>query len=192
MRRAFGNRGRAAGRPARTWMSVSPQWSLNLTATTATALLGLEAPTGGALTSDPPEDLTILRMVGSFNLALTGAGRWALALVVMDATWTPASVLRTDQDKRILWASLWDSTVTSTVAGFTQVAWEVPGTMVITATTVSAQPCDPRILTVDIAPKVKIAPGQTLYLVAYEEAGSATLGSASSNMRVLFQRSRRR
>lgn len=192
MRRAYGNRARSAGRPQRTWMSVSPQWSQTVGATTATALLGLESPTGGALTSDPPEDLTLLRIVGTFKCSLSGTSIWSLALIVQDATWTPGATLRVDQDKRILWARQFDTVSIGSLAGFTVADWTPPGQLTINATATSVVAVDPNILTVDIAPKVKVSAGQALYLVAYEESGAGTWVTTSVNMRVLYQRSGRR
>lgn len=143
----------------------------------------LEAPATLALTSDPPEDLTILRIVGDFNVALTTTGVWILAVLVQDSTWTPSGVFATDADKRVLWSGIWQAT------GGVATEW-LRGRMTQAGQEDTAQ--EIAMTHIDIAPKARIRPGQALYLVAYEISGAAALTTATANMRLLFQRSGRR
>lgn len=173
---------RSASRPTRTWVGVSGQFAMaGATATTAGTLIQLQAPADlSNLTSDPPEDVTVLRMRGSFVLALSTAGSWTLALLVQDTTWTPGTFLA-DSDKRMLWTETFNVAEAST--------WR-PG--LFTNAAGSTFPDYPGKTFLDIAPKVRIEPGKALFLVAYENTGTATLDISCQEMRVLFQRSPRR
>lgn len=174
-------------------MDLSTLWNLNLSATTATPLLGLETPAPAAmLTADPPEDLTILRVVGDFNLSLT-AGIWALALTVQDQTWTPGATILVDADKRLLWSQTYDVVqMAAVLAGWVAGHWAPPGLLLANATADLLTQAPRESVHVDISPNVKLVAGRALYLVAYELSGAGTCISTSSNMRVLFQRSGRR
>lgn len=177
-------RGARGLRPSRLWTGVSGQFAVtDQVTTTAVPLISLQAPASlASLTSDPPEDLTILRMVGSFSVSLSAAGVWTLALTVADVTWTPGSTSLEDADKRLLWLRTFNSQVAATYQ------WLQPGYLTVNNTVVAAQV---GLTDLDIAPKVKVEAGKALYLVAYEESGAAALTVASRNMRVLVQRTGR-
>lgn len=189
-RRNFGRsaRGRSRGgaRPSRVWVGIQDQFSFASQAATGTAVLvQLQAPADlSNLTADPPEDLTVLRVIGDLTvtLASTSAGSWTLALLVQDTTWTPTTRFEDDADKRILWAQNYTSLAAATyvwTSGYLAVN-NVP------------TPGVPREMTrLDIAPKVRIEAGKALYLVAYEQSGTTTFSVESQNMRLLFQRSGR-
>lgn len=179
--------GRGGSRPERVWASLASRWAFSsVTATTAQVLISLEMPTDlSALTNDPPEAMTLLRIVGSFriaNAAAAGAASgYTLALLVQDQTWTPSAVFATDADKRILWSRTFFLGSTESYSPF---IW-TNGTAIV--------PYHPEVTRVDIAPKVKVEPGKALFLVIYENSASTSeITVASSDMRVLYQRSGRR
>lgn len=190
MRGRYGNRvsPRFAGRsakPSRVWSDVSAQWVLTTVGvTTSVILVQLQAPASlAALTSDPPEDLTVLRLRGSFSLTLGGASFWTLALLVQDTAWTLSNLFTTDADKRILWARTFQASEATN--------WLQGGILQgATAGNFAGVPLE--TTEVDIAPKVRIEAGKALFLVAYDDSGLSTLTTASANMRLLFQRSGRR
>lgn len=186
MRRGFTPRA-GRPRPALTWVDVSQQWNINVSATGTATLIMLQAPASlAALTSDPPEDMTVLRVVGDFLVSIgTGLGNWTLGLLVADVTWTPAATFTLDADKRILWHQTYEST---TSGAFT---WQPPDTLLVTiagGTSVSQT----KGAHIDITPKVRIEPGKALYLVAWENTGALQFTTLSQDMRVLFKRSGRR
>lgn len=188
----FQRRGRPSGsavRPSRTWADVSTAWVFSAQASTQlVALISLQAPTSlASLTSDPPEDLTILRVKGSFSVSMSAAAavaQWDMALIVQDVTWTPSATINLDNDKRMLWTRTFTTSASNVVHN-----WREPGYLEVEATAFVSQPgmCE-----VDIAPKVKIEAGRALYLVVYETVNARTLTTNSGNMRVLFQRTPRR
>lgn len=162
-----------------------------ITGSSSVTLISLESPTNlSALGSDPPEDLTLLRIVGDLTVTVTGAGEWRLALLVQDRTWTASAVQADDNDKRVLWSAQF--------SGFSptdsNIYW-ASGLM-----TWNAMGADPSLMAardnppqhIDIAPRVKVEAGKTLYLVAYEVSNGATLTVSSQSLRVLYQRSGRR
>lgn len=189
--RRFGRRpGRSAGRPTRVWADVSQQFLLNsITATGTATLVSLEAPASLAgLTADPPEDMTILRLVGSFSFSFTVAAtsRWTLALLVQDTTWTPSGTFTADADKRILWSRTFRQPV-----GVIQ-TWSEPGVLYYDLAGTVAVAGQVGATSIDIKPMVKIEAGKSLYLVGYEDIGGGTILVTSANMRLLFQRTGRR
>lgn len=193
MRGRFGNRvsPRFAGyRPPRQWHGVQGQFLLSaVTATAQSTIIGIESPGGlQALTSDPPEDLTVMRMRGEFTVLLDATAevtRWTLALLVQDTTWTPSSSFGLDSDKRVLWSRTY-----SVNAEAVTYRWDPPGYASAGATTFFTGTGHTEL---DIAPKVKVEPGKALLLVAYlNTAGNRALTVSSDNMRVLIQRSKRR
>lgn len=191
MRRVGRSRGNA---PQRQWMELSTSWVMaGLSATTAVTLLELQSPATGVLVSDPVEDLTLLRIVGDFQVLLgAAAGSHAiLALTVQDTAWTPSALFSNDADKRILWSMSY--MVGGVVpAGFATLEWSPPGLLTVNATTDTVTPTGDRSMChIDISPDVKVRAGQALSLVFYE-VNTATLSTTSGNMRVLFQRSGRR
>lgn len=173
-------------RPSRVWADVSGQFTFTgVTATTAATLISLQAPSSlASLTSDPPEDMTILRVKGSYFLQIAGVGRWTLALLVQDTTWTPSTAFTTDADKRILWSRSYFniSNVTTKWLEPDYMQWDTAGTIHIEKSDA---------MHLDIAPKVRVEAGKALFLVAYEDVSGATLDATCVNMRVLFQRSGR-
>lgn len=175
-------------RPSRTWSSLASRFSLSsVTATTAQVLISLEAPTDlSALTSDPPEDLTILRIVGTYSIAVAQAtvGGSVLAMLVQDQTWTPSTAFATDADKRILW----HRTYAGLPAGYNL----TPPGRVTDSTGATVFATEEAQCSIDISPKVKIEPGKALFLVYYESSASAAEVSVGSfDMRVLYQRTGR-
>lgn len=162
--------------------------------------MSFEMPTSMVgLTADPPEDITILRVVGDYSVAVGNGvtGVWNLALLVQDQTWTPAATINLDNDKRILWQQQYTAPAeAAALAGYASIAWYPPTLSVISATTSlfgnSTMGALGNATHIDIAPKVRLEAGKALYLVAYEGSGTSTLTSSSVSMRVLFQRSRRR
>lgn len=192
MWKRYRGRSRAAGaRPSRTWASVAGSFGLNaVTTTTSATLIQMQAPTDlSNLTSDPPEDITLLRIRGSFTCLLssiTVSSWWTLALLVQDTTWTPASTFATDADKRILWSrDFYAGTAVSHL-------WGPPGQLLYDLAGTVSTAGMPGCTDVDVAPKAKVEPGKALFLVGYENSGTGTLNVASVNMRVLFQRTQRR
>lgn len=180
--------GGSANRPTRDWASISSAWLHSaLTATAAATLVRLEQPTDLTnLSSDPPEDLTVLRIVGDFTVALGAAGTWTLALTVQDTTWTPTAGTSgwfSDSDKRMLWS------MTYTSLG-ELLQWSPPGFLEVGG--VPTMTCPREAVHIDISPKVKITSGKSLVLVAYEQSGATTFDTIGFNMRMLYQRSRRR
>lgn len=175
-------------RPARAWQDLSGQWLLITAATAAVPILRFEAPTVvGTVTSALPEDITILRMVGSFQLSLGAAVcNWTLGLMVVDALWTPGATFAADADKRVLWHETY---VNST--GAAVVEWTPPDNYTPVGGVTSY--AGPRACRLDITPKVKLEQGKALTLVAWENVASAAqLTTGSADMRVLYQRSGRR
>lgn len=173
------------------WADVSAAWAFSAIAvTTSTRIMSMEMPTSMVnLTADPPEDITVLRIVGSFvlSLATANAGVWNLALIVQDHTWTPGATITLDNDKRILWQREFNATA---VSGWTSESWEPPDTHLVTGTLQHLARSE--AMQVDLTPKVKLEAGKALYLVAYEAVDGGTLTLTSNSMRVLFQRTRRR
>lgn len=186
MRKRFVPR-RPVARPSRTWAGVSGQFVMaGVTATTANALLQLQAPADlSNLTADPPEDLTLLRIRGSFILQLSTTADWTLALTVQDTTWTPGATFLVDADKRILWSRSFSA------SGAVIHVWNPPGWLSWDTAGTRQLAGQVGVTDLDISPKVKVQCGQALFLVAYENSGAATLTVASTDMRVLFQRSGR-
>lgn len=187
MRSMRRNARRPGVKPAVQWSDVSGQWLFAGAAATSTAtLIQLQSPANlSNLTADPPEDLTILRMVGDFSVQLSAnASSWTLALLVADVTWTPGTTVSVDNDKRLLWQQTFTNNDGSAIRD-----WYPPG-MFEDGTTVFPQANNPTHL--DITPRVRIEPGKALTLVAYENVGAGTLTSSSVSMRVLYKRSRRR
>lgn len=185
MRKRYGRSSGGRG-PSREWVSLSTGWALlTVASTTATPLMQLQAPTMLNLTSDPPEDLTVLRVVGSFNCLVSDpGGSWTLALVVQDTTWTPSAFFADDADKRILWSRTFRNG-----AAMGAEVWTEPGVLTSQG---SRLPFNRDTVTVDITPKVKLEAGKALYLVAYEQDPGSTLTTGTEDMRLLFQRSGRR
>lgn len=180
-------RGRSAGRPSRTWASIdalASGWDITGTATTSANLISLQAPTSlASLTSDPPEDMTLLRIVGDFQVTVSTTGIWVMALLVQDTVWTPSATFNLDADKRVLWSRSYQA-VEAVLHTYCH-----DGHCTVTGTNMF----ECRDLThIDIKPMVKLEPGKSLVLVAYEQSGSATFTSNSQNMRVLFQRTQRK
>lgn len=156
-----------------------------VTITSYTPLIQLEQPASVvSLTSDPPEDLTVLRLVGEFDVTLSTTSAWVLALFVQDTSWLPSATFELDADKRVLWSR------TFTAQDAQQYRWSSPGVMLAGAN--APVPMNRDTIMVDIAPKVKLEAGKALYLVAYEQSGAATFTTSTQNMRLLFQRSGRR
>lgn len=190
----FGNRvsprfARTANKPTRQWASIQDGFLAADTVTTAHILVQLQAPTDLTnLTSDPPEDITILRIRGSFNTTLSGSAsaNWTLALTVQDTVWTPGVTFEVDADKRMLWTRTFQAT------NATSDTWLVPGTYLASGSGATAFTSHPNATDLDIAPKVKIETGRALFLVCYENVGAGTVNVGTQDMRVLFQRSRRR
>lgn len=190
-------RRRSSGdRPARFWQDVARNWThSSITASSIASILAFEAPAAGTLTSLPPEDVTILRVVGDYSLIMSGVGNWTLGLMMVDPGWTPALVassgFQVDADKRVLWHRSHDTTLASSLAGYTDSNWYPPGHHLIRATANLLCSAD-GMTHIDIQPKVKLEAGKSLSLVAWENGGTGTLTTTSLDMRVLFQRSRRR
>lgn len=183
------SRGRSAGfRPSRVWASIdalATGWDISGTGTTAVTLVSMQAPTSlASLTTDPPEDMTLLRIVGNHRVTLSTTAQWTLALLVQDTTWTPGATFNVDCDKRILWSRNFEA-VTNAVH-----TWCPDGHLDVTGTNMTGGMH--HVTSVDIKPMVKMEAGKALFLVAYEQSGAATFTSNSQNMRLLFQRSGRR
>lgn len=198
MKRRFGRRPMARGgaKSSMQWSDVSTNWTFaGVTGGTQSILIQLQSPAGLAnLTSDPPEDLTVLRVVGDWQTLLTtDTSVWTLALHVADVAWTQSASVTQDNDKRVLWSQQYYGTPLAAVGTPTAVIWSPPGTMTVTgATEEKATVCVREAVHIDIAPRVRIEPGKALYLIAYEEQGTGALTVLSYNMRVLYKRSGRR
>lgn len=187
MQKRYAGRRRFGGtRPTRTWADVSNEFTFTTQAATGTAtLIQMQAPAAlSNLTSDPPEDLTVLRMRGEFLVQLSTIGQWVLALLVQDTTWTPGATFGVDSDKRVLWSQAYNA------ASDEVHTWNPPGYLSLSTGPFRLQ-CPREAIHLDIAPRVRIECGKALFLVAYEEVDGSTLSVTSNSMRVLFQRSRR-
>lgn len=174
------------------WSDVSGQWVFaGVTATTTSVLIQLQSPSNlSSLTADPPEDLSILRIVGTFLVQLNAAVcAWTLALLVADVTWTPGGSVATDNDKRILWHQQYENS-----SGIESLNWARPNYLesVVGGAVTRRGECDWRCTHIDIKPRVVIEDGKALYLVAYEETNGGTLTVVSQDMRVLYKRRGRR
>lgn len=168
------------------WSDVSGQFVFAAVAATSTSVLvQLQSPAAlNSLTADPPEDLTVLRMVGQFGVSISAAtASWSLALTVADVTWTPGATMSVDNDKRILWQQEYR---TGAAAG----NWLPPG--MYTEGGAQLFPGWWEMTGLDISPKVKVEAGKALYLVAYENTGAATFTVTCNSMRLLYKRSGRR
>lgn len=183
-RRSFGRR----AAPSRVWQDLTTAFDVGYTATTATALRSYEAPTGIVQTADAPEDVTILRMIGDLEVQLDqGSSAWVLGLIIQDTTWTPNGSFADDADKPWMWLQTYGTGVN------TGLVMQPPGYFTTTQSmTVVGGGLPREALRVDITPKRKLEAGKSLYLVGYEELGASTLTVRSRNMRLLYQRSRRR
>lgn len=195
MRKRFTGRARGSRgvRPSRTWVSLDTAMRTgSLSSTTATSLLSLQAPTTLTLTSDPPEDMTVLRIVGDYAIKMSGSGaEWVMALTVQDTAWTPSASFVDDADKRILWSRTYSTgtgTAVSVELGPNGTVEQDSG-----GSPTRAYTLHPDITRIDIAPKVRIECGKALFLVCYEQAGTGTFEvDTTQNVRLLFQRSFRR
>lgn len=176
-----------APRPARAWQDLSAAFVLTTQATsTSVNLLEFQAPAAGSLTAMPPEDVTVLRVVGDFTVQLSAAVcSWTLGLMVADSTWTPGATFVVDSDKRVLWHRTYTN-----FAGTGTQTWVPPGLHV--DGTGTPFPDATRAGFFDITPKVRLEQGKALKLVAWENAGAGTVTVSSVDMRALYQRSRRR
>lgn len=182
--------GRGHGRsyaPSRMWVPVSGVPFAGITSTSVSSLFGLESPTvtlGTSVTSDPPEDLTILRMMGEIEVSFDAPATWTLGLIVQDRTWTPQSTFAPDADKRFLWTENFSS-----VSGALWRTGLVIDTFQTAVTTAVGTGRDKT--RIDVAPRVRLEDGKSLHLVAYEEAGASVLTVTIRHLRLLMQRSRR-
>jgi len=160
----------------------------NISATGTSDLMSLQAPTTlQGITSDPPEDITILRIIGDFLVLITGApATWILALVVQDTTWTPTATFPGDADKRILWSQ------TYFCSGTNESYQWYSGIFVPNGTPAAAAGTPREMSHIDISPKVRLEPGKGLFLVAYEQNGAVNFSVDPGNVRMLFQRTSRR
>lgn len=190
---------RSSYRPAREWVPLTGTVFNNVSATSSAKLIEFQSPTvtiGTALTADPPEDRTIMRIVAEFDVAMAGpplaADRWTLGLLMADVTWTPGATFATDADKRFLWYRTYQFPGV-VPAGTTSMTWQLPGYVFLDATADVFFQCDRDDVHIDIAPKVKLESGKALTMVAYEEV--STTGNftvAMRTMRLLMQASGRR
>lgn len=186
-RSSFGSSGRPY-KPSRVWLPLAGTPLYGVSETTASSLYSLQAPTvsiGTALTADPPEDVTILRVMADFSFALSTAGAWILALTVQDTAWTPSGTFELDGDKRFLWTRTYVNLQAGTPATYHPPGMLDNGAGVIGGDLVHATH-------LDIAPKVRVEAGKALYLVAYEQSGTATVTCTLYNFRMLYQQSGRR
>lgn len=185
-------------RPARVWQDIARNFSVAAaTTSTYTSLLAFEAPAAGTLTGAPPEDITLLRIVGDFTVSMGAGGNVTVGLMMVDPGWTPAVVassgFQTDSDKRILWHQTYATTaLAASYAGFTAATWAPPGYLYVDGTADTVTMCAREAVHLDITPKVKLEQGKALILVMWENSDGATTTVVSSDMRVLYQRSRRR
>lgn len=178
---------RRGAKPSVAWLSLAPTWSLAVAATSQAALISMEEPvlTGSALVAAPPEDLTLIRVVGDFSMgtSATASISWTLGLIVADTTWTASSTFSLDADKRILWHETFTTTTAAAIH-----SWLPPGTLEIAGTAYLQQ----NATHVDINPRVRLEPGKALYLVAWENTGAGSIVTSSVNMRLLYSRAKRR
>lgn len=184
---------RSGYKPTRVWSDVSGSVSFSgITGSQSVTLISLESPTNlGSLTSDPPEDLTLLRIVGDLNVSMSGVAQtgFRLALLVQDRTWTASAVQSDDNDKRILWSQAFYT------IGTTQTSVWYPSGVVASIVVATGDPVSiayQNATHIDISPRVKMEAGKSLYMVAYETINGSTMTVNSQNLRVLYQRSGRR
>lgn len=175
-----------SARPTRQWQGISNALNATFDGTvTKSLLLAFEAPTPGSLTSMPPEDVTLMRVLVDLEVTLTAAMRYraTLGLMVADVSWTPQLNFQDDADKRWLWTQTYGHlNDTVTVYG--------PAGVTANATTITSGV--PREATrIDVAPRARLEQGKALYLVCYGSGAMNTVSTAGDMARVLWQRSRR-
>lgn len=162
-----------------------------VTSNTRVTLLGLETQlTTPTISADPPEDLTVLRVVGMLDLQLEGntAGLCTVAFLVTDSTWPMATVFEADSDKRILWHRTFVLPKAASENGIV-LRWSPPGTLTSANVGGVTVVSDFGVCSFDFSPKVKLESGKALYLAVYVTGVTVTL--ESYDMRLLCQRSRR-
>lgn len=176
------------------WMPV-PSTRINVTSVTVNTLvtlLQLEASTlaSGVINADPPEDLTVLRVVGMIDLMLAGInpGECTVAFLVEGSTWDMNTAFTTDSEKRILWHRTFVLPRDATENGIT-LRWCPPGTLVAAGAGGVIFGADLGVCSFDFTPKVKLEDGKALFLAVYVNGVTVTL--ESYDMRILCQRSRR-
>lgn len=174
MKRRYMRRGSDA--PSRMWIPVPASAGGTVATLTPTTWLELQAPTAGAvLTADPPEDVTILRIVGEFTMTASAAGSMTVGLIRVQtgggAPAVPDPTGPADHDQRWLWLRYYEAGGATSWAN-------------------SDATRDPWHWTLDIAPKLRMEQGQRLSLIMDASAGTWTM--SSKTIRMLVQRSRRR
>lgn len=181
---------RKSFKPDRQWLPLTGVVASATAITTQTKLYELQMPTvtiGTALTADPPEDVTILRLVAEYSFSFTQAtqsGDWTIALTVQDANWTAGANFVADADKRMLW---YQTFVSDPVASTQN--WFPPDAFIAGTTRSASTWGHTRI---DIAPKVRVEAGKALYAVLYENSGAQTATWSLNTCRLLLQHSGRR
>lgn len=177
-------------KPSRVWLPLAGNPFSSVTVTTASALYGLQAPAvtiGTQLTADPPEDVTILRLMVDWTVQLAaGPVQWTLAFTVQDTAWTPSATAQLDGDKRFLWMQTY-----SNLQAASSAAYHPPGVIDNGAGIIGGAYRD-NVTRVDISPKVRIEAGKALYLVGYLQGGSGALSVNMHIARLLYQQSGRR
>lgn len=187
-------------RPARQWLPIpDTDFIVAAAATTTAQVLAFEAPTitpGTAVTSDPPEDQIVDRVVAELSIVMTGSGSWTLGLLLVDRTWTQTGgAFSLDGDKRVLWYNTYNTAALDAMTtGGSVISWQSPNHLVVNGTTTGdfIVECDWRATHLDIQPKVRLEDGKALVFAAWENQGTATFSASTRSMRILMHRAGRR
>lgn len=185
---------RAANRPNRVWSDLTPRFLLGTAGNSAIAVWGLDSPAPAAsLTSLPPNDIVIMRVVGDFFVdhnAANGNNSTTFMLGVRDQVWTQGT-LANDLDQRWLWIQFFVSNGPTTNSH----DWLPPGVyrerVTATGVTVAKAGLPVMATRLDISPRCKIQAGQALFLAAYVTDADATYSIGASAMRMLWQQKQR-
>lgn len=178
-------------RPEREWLALGSSAMNSTGATVATTqLLAFESPTlavGTPLTADPPQDRTVLRLIGSLTWSQATAGNTVhVGLILTDRSWTPVGTtnITADLDKRWLW---WREFSMAVGAAWTAETFSDAGGGIH----VNDLPVEKDFTRFDITPKVKLEDGKVLSLVIYQN-GATAVTCSSRDIRILLQRAGRR
>lgn len=141
---------------------------------------------GTPLTSGPPEDSVIDRVLMTLKVSSDTLVTLGVGLILVDRTWTPSGTtgITPDLDKRFLWWRSWLLRANET--------WEHT-TFVSAAGVVqpNAMPPETNPCWADISPKVRIEDGKHLAVATYCSV-AATVTMTAPTVRILMHRAGRR
>lgn len=159
--------------------------------TTVTSLISFEAPTlvaGTPLTADPPQDRTILRIVGQLQVAGAAAtGSLGMGLMVCDRVFAPTSGtgrMTPDLDKRWLW---WRETLLRSGESWDAQHYLSTGGVL----SPNNVPPERDFTMFDISPKVRLEDGKQLAFITFQDTALMAPVITLMEVRVLFGARRR-